>query len=79
MATETTTTEAPHTTVVERRGSGAGILIGLAILILAIVGAFYLINQSQNERVETQAIQSAAQSVGDAADSVGDAVEGSTD
>ncbi|MBA15514.1 MAG: hypothetical protein CMN73_04070 [Sphingomonas sp.] len=75
MATETTTTEAPHTTVIERRGSGAGILIGLAVLILVIVGAFYLINQTNNENAQTQAIEGAAQSVGDAADSVGDAVK----
>jgi CHASE3 domain sensor protein len=74
--TTTDNSGTPHTTVIERRGSGAGILIGLAVLIAVVVGAFFLINQTSNQNAETQAITGAAESVGDAADSVSDAVKG---
>ena len=77
--TETTTTTAggPHTTVVERRsgGSGSGLLIGLALLIAVAIGAFYLMNQSRNETVKTDAISDAARSVGDSAEKIGDSAE----
>ncbi|MBC9031223.1 hypothetical protein IAG41_02360 [Sphingomonas sp. JC676] len=66
------------TTVIERRGSGAGILIGLAILILAIVGAVYLYNQNARENQKTDAVQQAAGKVGDAAKDVGDAAKEAT-
>ena len=72
----TETASAPATTtVVERRGSGAGLLIGLAVLILVVVGAIYFINQNNRENVKTDAITEAAGSVGDAAKDVGDAAK----
>jgi hypothetical protein len=72
----TETSSAPAgTTVIERRGSGAGLLIGLAVLILVVVGALYLINQNNRENVKTDAITSAADSVGDAAKDVGGAAK----
>jgi uncharacterized iron-regulated membrane protein len=61
--------------VIERRGSGAGILIGLAVLILVVVGALYLINQNNREAIKTDAVTSAADKVGDAAKDVGDAAK----
>jgi len=64
--------------VVERRGSGAGLLIGLAVLILVVIGALYLINQNNREAVKTDAITSAAGSVSDAAKDVGDAAKDAT-
>lgn len=66
-----------HTTVVERRsGGGAGMaLIGLALLIAVVVGAFYLFNQNARENAKTDAVTSAASSVGDAAKDVGDAAK----
>jgi hypothetical protein len=71
----TETPSAGGTTVVERRGSGAGILIGLAVLILVVVGALYLINQNNREAIKTDAVTSAAGKVGDAAKDVGDAAK----
>jgi uncharacterized protein HemX len=81
--TETTTTRSnvppsaqqPTTTIVERRGGGGGMLIGLAALILVIVGAWYLFNQSQQDAVRTDAVTSAAKSVGDTADKAGAAID----
>jgi hypothetical protein len=72
----TETASAPGgTTVVERRGSGAGLLIGLAVLILVVVGALYLINQNNRENVKTDAVTSAAKDVGGAAKDVGGAAK----
>lgn len=72
----TETASAPAgTVVVERRGSGAGLLIGLAILILVVVGALYLVNQNNRENVKTDAITEAAKDVGGAAKDVGGAAK----
>lgn len=74
------TDRATHTTVVERRsGGGAGMaLIGLALLIAVVIGAFYLINQNSRENAKTNAVTSAAKDVGAAAKDVGDAAKDAT-
>ncbi|MBB5708878.1 hypothetical protein [Sphingomonas xinjiangensis] len=77
-AERVTETNTGGTVVVERRGSGAGLLIGLAVLILVVVGALYLINQNNREAVKTDAITGAAESVSDAAKDVGDAAKDAT-
>lgn len=65
------------TTIIERSsgGGGFGILIGFAILILVVVGAVYLLNDSRNEAVKTDAITEAADAVGDSAKKIGDSAE----
>jgi uncharacterized protein HemX len=71
-----TETSAPaSTTVVERRSGGGGLLVGLAVLILVVIGAIYLINQNNREAVKTDAITGAAESVSDAAKDVGGAAK----
>ena len=75
---ETNPNGAPQTVIVERRGSGGGLLIGLAILLAGIVGAYFLLNHSNNDDARTGAVTSAAKSVGDAADRAGDAVDRAT-
>ena len=79
---ETTTTRSnvppsaqPTTTIIERRGGGGGLLIGLAVLILVVVGAWFLINQSKNDTIKTDAVSSAAKSVGDTANKAGEAID----
>lgn len=72
----TETDSSPSTVVVERSGgSGAGLLIGLAVLVLVVIGALYLINQNNRENVKTDAITSAAKDVGAAAKDVGGAAK----
>jgi hypothetical protein len=71
----TETDSGSNTVVVERRGGGAGLLIGLAVLILVVVGALYLINQNSRENIKTDAVTDAAKSVGDAAKDVGGAAK----
>lgn len=61
--------------IVERRGGGGSILIGLVLLIALAIGAYYLINQNSRENIKTNAVVGAAESVGDAAKDVGDAAK----
>lgn len=59
--------------VVERRGGGGGGVVIAAIIGIALVliVGYFLMNMSQNEAVESNAIAGAAESVGNAADNVG--------
>ncbi|MFA4937615.1 hypothetical protein [Brevundimonas sp.] len=69
---ERTTTNG--TAVETRRGSGMGPIVALIIGLLAVlVIGYFLMNMSNNEAVESNAIAGAAESVGNAADNVGDA------
>jgi hypothetical protein len=48
------------------------------VLILVVVGAWFLINQNRNDAIKTDAVSSAAKSVGDTADKAGDAIDSAT-
>ena len=66
------------TTYVDRGGSGVGgIIIGIAVLALVAIVAFFLLNANRNDAMRTNAVTSAASSVADsasgAAQSVGNA------
>ena len=66
------------TTYVDRGGSGVGgVIIGIAVLALVAIVAFFLLTQSRNDTLRTEAVTGAASSVADstssAARSVGDA------
>ena len=66
------------TTYVDRGGSGVGgVIIGIAVLALVAIVAFFLLTQSRNDNLRTSAVTGAASSVAGsasrAADSVGDA------
>lgn len=73
------------------RGSGlGGLILGLAVLALVAVIAFFLLNQSRNDDLRTEAVtgaassvsesaSTAARSVGDAASNVGDAASRSAE
>jgi hypothetical protein len=68
------------TTYVDRGGSGLGsVLIGIAILALVAVIAFFLVNQNRNDAIRTNAVTSAASSMADstaaAAKDVGSAAQ----
>ncbi len=65
-----------ETVVVERSGgSGAGLLIGLAVLIVVAVAAYFLVIQSNSETTKNNAITGAAKSVESTADKAGSRVE----
>lgn len=57
--------ERPTTTIVERRGSGFGVVLGIIVVALIALAAYFLFVENENR--ETDAVVSAAQSVGDAA------------
>ena len=69
----------PNTVVVERRSTGAGLLIGLALIIAVAIGAYFLLNQSRNDNLRTDAVTAAAKDVGDSAKKAGDAATKSVD
>ncbi|HYZ47571.1 MAG TPA: hypothetical protein VE567_01615 [Sphingomonas sp.] len=70
------------TTIVERRGSGAGVLIGIVALIAVALLAWFLIAQNRNDTARTDAVTGAASSVAGsaqkAADKVGEAADQAT-
>lgn len=78
-------------TYVDRGGSGlGGVILGLAVLALVAIVAFFLLNQSRNDDLRTEAVtgaasavsqsaSSTARSVGDAATNVGDAASRAAD
>lgn len=68
-------TQTPHTTVIERRGSGAGLVIGLAALVVLCVAAYFLFAGSSSEVAKNNAISSAAKSVESTADKAGAAID----
>lgn len=71
----------PHntTTVIERRGSGAGMLIGLVAIILVALVAYFLITQNRNDAIRTDALRQAAKDVGAGAQKAGDAAQRAVD
>ena len=71
-------------TYVDRGGSGlGGVIIGIAVLALVAIVAFFLLTQSRNDTLRTNAVTSAASGVANsasrAADSVGSAASKAAD
>lgn len=61
-------------------GTGVGgVIIGLAVLALVAVIAFFLLSQNRNDALRTNAVTGAAHSVSNAAGSVGDAAQRAAD
>lgn len=85
MATERVTErvvdrDGGRTTYVDAGGGGsgmAGVIIGIAVLALVAIIAFFVMNAGRNDAIRTNAVTSAASSVADstatAAKNVGDA------
>ena len=80
VTTERTVERGGGTTVVERRGGGAGWLVALIALVALGLLAWYLMSENRNQEIRTEAVTDAAGSVAGAAekaaDKVGDAVDG---
>lgn len=80
VTTERTVEHGSGTTVIEKRGGGAGVVIGIIALVAVALLAWFLFAQNRNDTVRTEAVSGAASSVADsvdkAADKVGDAADG---
>lgn len=64
-----------HTTVIERRSSGAGMMVAMIVVIALIAAiAYFLFAQDSREQAETNAVVGAAAQVGDAAESAAGAI-----
>lgn len=66
---------------VERRSGGGmgGVLIGIAVLALVAIVAFFLLSMNRQEAIETQAITGAAESVADSAAGAAESIGGAAD
>ena len=65
----------PTATVIERRGSGGGVIIGIIVLAVIAAVAYFLIDMNKGETRKDDAIAAAAGKIGDGAQKVGDAAE----
>jgi hypothetical protein len=82
MATERVTRErvierdtGGGTTYVDGGGSGlGGVIIGIAVLALVAIVAFFLLTSNRNDALRTEAVTSAASSVADSASTAADNV-----
>jgi len=60
--------DAGGTTYVDKGGSGmGGVIIGIAVLALVAIVAFFLLQSNKNDAMRTDAVTSAASSVADSA------------
>ena len=66
--------DAGGATVVERRGGMGGVIIGIAVLALVAIVAFFLLQANRNDAMRTDAVSSAASSVADSASNAAGAV-----
>jgi uncharacterized membrane protein len=69
----------PGPTVVERRGGGGGVILGILAIALIAVVAFFLLDLNKGETRKDDAIARAAGDVGDGARKIGDAAEKAAD
>lgn len=72
--------EGGSTTYVDRGGSGiGGVMIGLAVLAMVAVVAFFLLQSNRNDAIRTDAVTSAASSVADSASTAATGVANAAD
>lgn len=65
--------DAGGTTYVDKGGSGlGGVVIGIALLALVAIVAFFLLQSNRNDAMRTDAVTSAAASVADSASNAAD-------
>lgn len=66
-----------HTTIIEtpRRGSGAGWVIAVVLIVALVVGVMFFMQRSGSETAKDNAITNAASQVGDAAQKAGNAAQ----
>ena len=89
MATERVTQRPDGSRIVERDdgmataggggGGAVGIIVGLAVLALVAIVAFFLLTSNRNDTLRTTAVTGAASSVSHAADNVGAAASRAAD
>ncbi|MBL8773281.1 MAG: hypothetical protein JNK30_18000 [Phenylobacterium sp.] len=73
--------DAGGTTYVDTgRGSGmGGVIIGIAVLAMVAIIAFFLLQSNRNDALRTEAVTSAASSVADSASNAAEGVAGAAD
>src|SRR6478735_12216903 len=68
------------TTYVDKGGSGlGGVVIGIAVLALVAIVAFFLLQSNRNDAIRTDAVTNAASSVADSASNAAQGVTNAAD
>ena len=72
--------DAGGTTYVDKGGSGiGGIIVGIAVLAMVAIIAFFLMQSNRNDAIRTEAVTSTASSVADSASTAADSVGAAAD
>jgi hypothetical protein len=68
------------TTYVDKGGSGiGGIIVGIAVLAMVAIVAFFLLQANRNDTIQTEAVTSAASSVAESTATAADSVSGAAE
>ena len=69
-----------HTTIVERGGgSGAGLIIALAVIVFLAIAGWFLYNANRNDALQSAAVSDAASSIAGSVDNAAESVAGAAD
>ncbi|HEY0646665.1 hypothetical protein [Phenylobacterium sp.] len=72
--------DAGGTTYVDKGGSGiGGIIVGIAVLAMVAIVAFFLLQANRNDAIQTEAVTSAASSVAESTATAADSVSGAAE
>jgi hypothetical protein len=72
--------DAGGTTYVDKGGSGiGGIIVGIAVLAMVAIVAFFLLQANRNDTIQTEAVTSAASSVAESTATAADSVSGAAE
>ena len=80
LITSASSSATPAATYVDKGGSGiGGIIVGIAVLAMVAIVAFFLLQANRNDTIQTEAVTSAASSVAESTATAADSVSGAAE